>query len=133
GQITGISSSSQELSPRRKIRRGLFASDKMLSGNALPREPNLTAAANRWADGHGCPAGRRAPCEADGQAELDRRFHAFAQAILQALAFKHLKPTQPSPRGAVTYGLTRRCPQYLEVMINARLLSGAGGPSAGFQ
>jgi hypothetical protein len=39
--------SSQELSPRRKIRRGLFESDNTLSGNTLPSAPNLAAAANR--------------------------------------------------------------------------------------
>jgi hypothetical protein len=42
GQITGISSSSQELGPRRKIRCGLFESDDALSGHALPSAPNLT-------------------------------------------------------------------------------------------
>jgi hypothetical protein len=47
GQITGISSWSQELSPRRKIRRGLFESDNTLSGNTPPGAPNLAAAANR--------------------------------------------------------------------------------------
>jgi hypothetical protein len=35
------------LSPRRKIRRGLFESDNTLSGHTLPSAPNLAAAANR--------------------------------------------------------------------------------------
>jgi hypothetical protein len=47
GQITGISSSSQELSPRRKIRRGLFESDDTLSGHTLPSAQKVAAAANR--------------------------------------------------------------------------------------
>jgi len=46
-QITGISSSSQELSPRRKIRRGLFESDDTLSGHTLPSAQKVAAAANR--------------------------------------------------------------------------------------
>ncbi len=61
--MTGISSSSQELSPRRKIRRGLFESDTTLSGHTLPSAPNLAdsqgrprrqagARQRRWATGH---------------------------------------------------------------------------------
>jgi hypothetical protein len=47
GQITGISSSSQQLSPRRKIRCGLFESDDRLSGHTLPSAQKVAAEANR--------------------------------------------------------------------------------------
>jgi hypothetical protein len=34
-----------------------------------------------------------------GKPNRNRRSRAMAQALLQALAFKHLNPTRPSPRG----------------------------------
>jgi hypothetical protein len=105
GQITGISSWSQELSPRRKIRRGLFESDNTLSGQPLPGAPNLAARSEpNWLTAKADPADRPAPGEADGQAEPEAALprhcarHPFKR-LPSALAFKHSNPTQPSPRG----------------------------------
>lgn len=42
------------------------------------------------------------PAKAAGKPNRYRRFRAIAQANLQALAFKHLKPTGPLREGAVT-------------------------------
>jgi hypothetical protein len=96
----GIFSWSQELSPRRKIRRGLFESDNTLSGNTLRSAPNLAAAANRigWQPRPTPPTDRR-PAKTMGKPNRKLCFRATAQALLQARAFKHLNPTRLSPRG----------------------------------
>jgi len=71
------------------------------------------AAANRigWQPRPTPPTDGR-PAKTMGKPNRKRRFRAIAQAILQALAFKHLKPTQPSPRGRghIT-GPSEWCPQ----------------------
>jgi hypothetical protein len=84
-------SSSQELSPRRKIRRGLFDSDNTLSGNTLPSAPNLKAD----------PADRRAPGEDNGQAGPESTLPRHCASPPSSTCLQTLKPnpTQPSPRG----------------------------------
>jgi len=95
GQIAGISSPSQELSPCRKIRCGLFESDNTLSGNILPSAGPSRRSERNWLTAKADPADRRAPGEDDGQAEPESTFPRHCASP----AFKHLKPTQPSPRG----------------------------------
>jgi hypothetical protein len=60
------------------------------------------------------------PAKTMGKPNRNRRFRAIAQAILQALAFKHLKPTQPSPRGRghIT-GSFKGVRKYLQVIHHA--------------
>jgi hypothetical protein len=85
--ITGISSSSQELSPRRKIRCGLFESDNTLSGNTLPGAPNLAARSKpNWLAAKADPADGRAP----GEERWASRTGSRASAPWRKPSFKHL-------------------------------------------
>jgi len=72
------------------------------------------------------------PANTVGKPNRKRRFRAIAQARLQALAFKHSKPTQPSPRGRGH--ITGRFEGGRKKEIHhAWLHSGAGRLSAGFR
>jgi hypothetical protein len=75
------------MSPRRKIRRGLFESDTTLSGNMLPGAPNLASAASQP---RATPPTDGRPAKTMGKPNRKRRFRAMAQALLQALVFKTL-------------------------------------------
>jgi hypothetical protein len=109
GQNTGIFSSSQELSPRRKIRRGLFESDDTQSGNTPPGAPNLAAAASRigWQPRPTPPTDGR-PAKTVGKPNRKRRFLRDENHMVDSYVYKKFSTGTPPAGPQVTAAESNR-------------------------